>query len=79
MKWISVKERLPESHRYVLAIDDREPGLRGVELTQYIEEAGKWHVPRWFDKKYEPTHWMPIDRPVAKDHRAESKREGREL
>lgn len=81
MKWISVKERLPESRVDVLVLPNTEGAA--IEIARWIDEMQRWAMP-WgkpgFAGASAVSHWMPLPKPPkATDHRAESKREGREL
>ena len=57
MKWISVKERLPESSKNVLAYKSYG---QGYMVASYFD--GKWFPP---DGIQFPviTHWMPLPEP----------------
>jgi len=60
MKWISVKERLPEEGDSVLFYDS---GLGDIEVGQFIRVG--WH-PEWADtiiNAKRVTHWMVLPEP----------------
>ena len=63
--WISVKERLPEDHQYVLGVvfGDIEIGYINrltTDPNEFSWEAGD----NWIDKGHSAlTHWMPLPTP----------------
>ncbi len=67
-KWISVKDRLPESNELVLVIASGKPKdnitLYGAcELAEYYDSYG-WILemwPEWMGAVV--THWMPLPEP----------------
>ena len=57
MRWISVKDRLPEDDQTVLVfLNDN------CDLMFY--EDGLWRGKEYIDWK--PTHWMPLPEPPSK-------------
>ncbi len=60
MKWIDVKDSLPESDVPVLALDN---DIVDIWIMQYI--CGKWYCPQegW---EMNITHWMPLPEPPMK-------------
>ena len=59
-KWVSVKDRLPENDRFVLACNDDGHML----VAQYIEETAQWQykytnydVDVWDDEEQGPVCW----------------------
>ena len=59
-EWISVKDRLPEKHEYVLVYRKSE-GKRSVNLG-YFHPKDEWFTT---DGVGYPTHWMPLPDPPA--------------
>ncbi len=61
MKWISVKERLPESGKY----------LKVITLTGFGEAIEYWKSSYWESeypvKEATVTHWMPLPEPPSND------------
>ena len=67
MKWISVKDRLPEGRRTITCLHLSESVLMANNCNIYIgyynKEDGFWHTgvlteeEGWIDKI---THWMPL-------------------
>lgn len=59
MKWISVKDRLPEMNVPVL-VAGGEPDLSDIWIMVYID--GSWSCPQegW---GMNVTHWMPLPAP----------------
>lgn len=55
-KWISVKERLPQSGKCVLVYSKSG----GVAEGSYSAYDKKWVQFRWSVKDLEVTHWMPL-------------------
>ncbi len=71
MKWISVKERLPEYGEYVLAYgyDCDEYGYKVVRGCFYFgdeEDGESWFV-RAIEIVIEVTHWMPLPEAPKED------------
>lgn len=58
MKWISVKERLPENGQLVWAYSDDKKSSYGMMLRH-----GEWEVIRDGFQLVEVTHWMPLPEP----------------
>lgn len=59
MKWISVKDKLPENKQEVIAFDD------GCYMPTYkaYSEKYKWDCDTY---NIHPTHWMPLPKPPKK-------------
>lgn len=53
MEWISVKEKLPESMKYVLITDGWYS-----DVAFYWEIAGRWELGEDYFTKDEITHWL---------------------
>jgi hypothetical protein len=70
MKWISVKDRLPEENDYFLCY--RTNIYRGKEISLYevLEFIEKFKV--WRGNGYpnteDVTHWMPLPEPPKDDN-----------
>ena len=62
LKWISVKDRLPEVGGYVVCIAKRNPFSRFMPIVARIEKNG-WVNPITEQYISEITHWMPMPRP----------------
>lgn len=61
MKWVSVKERLPETTEDVLVID--EMGEMSVDWMEWLNIKGTkriWSENEKTATKFEITHWMPL-------------------
>lgn len=58
MKWISVKDKLPEKQTRVLLFDNGGFGI----LTGRIGSAG-WYLEGGLDEFANITHWMPLPEP----------------
>ena len=58
MEWISVKDRLPDHYKNVLAF-----GNEGIIIAQYYgEDFGNWATT--MNKSSDHiTHWMPLPKP----------------
>jgi hypothetical protein len=66
MKWISVKERLPELDRIVMAY--RSECIKAM-ITKY-RTHGDISFEAWTDGNYKiegVTHWMPLPEPPKED------------
>lgn len=65
MKWISVKDKLPESKpedlEYPVVIIALADGT--VELGCYYESTHEWGVGENFDRIRHPFAWMPLPEP----------------
>jgi Protein of unknown function (DUF551). len=70
VKWISVKERLPEIGDIVL-VYYRRGDYRGADIMRYI---GRWLT---VDPLVEVTHWMPLPEPPKESGREKTDENGR--
>lgn len=64
MKWISVKDELPDGYLPVLAINSKGV-IRMAEYAFYEEEW--WKVPSIKPAKHPITHWMPLPEPPKEE------------
>lgn len=68
-RWISVKDRLPETRTEVLVYiqpkDDKQPHPAFISLD-FLESGGYWTeaTQPW---QYEVTHWMPLPEPPKEE------------
>lgn len=64
MKWINIKDKLPEVEKDVLVSVDYQDGSRVTEVG-YLTQSGEIHV---FNCKelIEVLHWMPLPNPLSK-------------
>ena len=53
--WISVKDRLPEDYKEVLAYDSEH---KEIVIAFYDSESEEWTYGNWYDG--EITHWQPL-------------------
>lgn len=53
--WISVKDRLPEEYKEVLAYDSEH---KEIVIAFYDSESEEWTYGNWYDG--EITHWQPL-------------------
>lgn len=53
--WISVKDRLPEDYKDVLAYDS---GHKEIVIAFYDSESEEWTYGNWYDG--EITYWQPL-------------------
>lgn len=62
MKWVSVKERLPDNEQWVLCfMENEEFGKFRVFQWSYID--WQWNDGNeWYDEE-DVTHWMPLPEP----------------
>ena len=59
MKWISIKDRLPETFRHVLVW---QPENENIRMTYYRD--GKWQFDKFSQADHETiTHWSPLPKP----------------
>lgn len=61
MKWISVKERLPEKDKDVLVSNEHGEMFVG----DYIPKFKEWYIPA---TGYYPTHWAELPAPPMVTH-----------
>ena len=61
-KWISVKDRSPETGGYVICIAKRNPFSRFMPMVAKIEKNG-WVNPITEQYISDVSHWMPIPEP----------------
>ena len=68
-EWISVKDRLPEAHKSVLAIVYDDIKIGWIELVS--TDPGQFHWVGsgiYIDKgHYALTHWMPLPEPPKEE------------
>ena len=75
MKWISVKERLPEYQERVLVHEEVKPEWENLSVTiGYLNTTTKgksFETNEWYsDNNYQSidvTHWMPLPEPPNKE------------
>jgi len=60
-KWISVKDRLPETNCSVLVLDPNNPFNKSMDVARF-DEYQKCFFFSGLDKIH-PTHWMPLPEP----------------
>jgi len=63
IKWISVKDKLPETHERVVVkfFDNTDPVVSFVTDTNFFTARGKTITyPIWVDTRKEVTHWAPL-------------------
>lgn len=62
MKWITVKDRLPEEWTFVLAYNEKLMLTRGFAIQYWVEFTDQ--NAKWFKKNF--SHWMPLPKPPKK-------------
>ena len=65
MKWISVKDRLPEKCGRFLVYGSRG-GIYTAEFRKFGDLGGEyphWHKLNSKNHRCDPTHWMPLPEP----------------
>lgn len=67
MRWISVKDRLPEPGSYVLVFTDDRDTYTALYYVCGYENHGHWMVidrpSRFYKIAHKVTHWMPLPKP----------------
>jgi hypothetical protein len=71
MKWISVKDRLPEVSDKPLLVWTRDFNCLNLAVFTGKENVGQWKIYPMYDIWYTTnsfvTHWMPLPEPPEKE------------
>ena len=62
--WISVKDKLPESHKNSLVIYERKDGLQRFGVG-FMDSSKNWYIAN--GKKSNVLYWMPFPQPPKED------------
>lgn len=61
MEWISTKDKLPETPRFIIAFKSTQPNVLGL----YFDSSKKFMYSKTDHTRY-VTHWMPLPSPPEK-------------
>lgn len=63
MKWISVKDSIPDKEKYVLVFYKDSP-IKQIDIGWYSLTTHMWNI--GYIKTGIVTHWMPLPEPTKK-------------
>lgn len=67
MKWISVKDRLPDENVFEVLVKVDEPSWGSTEpkmiVAYYAHDLREWRCDLTAREIYHVTHWMPLPEP----------------
>lgn len=63
-QWISVKDKLPESHKNALVIYERKDGLQRFGVG-FMDSSKNWYIAN--GKKSNVLYWMPFPQPPKEE------------